>query len=288
MKHSLLMLPVFLSINCYSAQILAGTSSSKTLSSKTISSKTMVEPLYTKSAKTYNSLVFDAYAEYYQGRQFQELEDVDATELRIDLALPIFNRAQLRFSLPFYTSGDGVKIENGEKSDLNGNGGTFNFASIGFEYQFLDTARNNIDLMGYVSIAQRTDKLETDDGDYMNHRGKNAKAGARLNTDINPSLLFMTDVGYQYYWDTDDLNPSRNGDNFSHLVATAAIIKHDHNLKPALELTYRGDFSDYNNLAIVPELIYSFEAADLKLGVPIGISNDADDYGVTLGFTYRM
>jgi hypothetical protein len=283
MKRFFLMLPVFLSINGYSAQILAGTSSSKTLSSKTL-----VEPLYTKSAKTYSSFVFDAYAEYYQGRQFQELEDVNATELKIDLAFPIFNRAQLRFSLPFYTSGDGVKIENGEKTDLDGNGGTFNFASIGFEYQFLDSARSSMDLMGYVSIAQRTNRLKTDDGDYMNHRGKNAKAGARLDTDINPSLLFMTDVGYQYYWDTDDLNPSRNGDSFHHLVATAAIIKHDHNLKPALELTYRGDFSDYNNLAIVPELIYSFKAVDLKLGIPIGITNDADDYGVTLGFTYRM
>lgn len=278
MKRSLFILPVLLTLSSYTVQTHAG---------ETNSTETIVEPLYTKSAKVYSSFVFDAYAEYYTGRKFEEIEEVDATELRIDLAFPIFSRAQLRFSLPFYTRGEGVQIENGEKTDLDGNGGTFNFASIAFEYQFLDSSQSSMDLMGYMSIAQRTDRIDTTHGDYMNHRGKNFKVGARLDTDINPSMLFLTDVGFQYYFDTDDLNPTGDGD-FGHLVATAAIIKHDHNLKPALELTYRGDLSDYNNLAIVPELIYSFNAADLKLGIPIGITNDADDYGVTLGFTYRM
>ncbi len=279
MQRLFLISAACLSINFYITPAFAG---------NTLITETMIEPIYTKSARVYSSLVFDAYVEYYRGRMFEEIEDVDATELRVDLSFPIFNRAQLRLSLPFYTSGEGVQVENGEKTDLDGNGGTFNFASIGFEYQFLDASQSSMDLLGYVSIAQRTNRLETSHGDYMNHRGKNAKLGARLDTDINPSLRFMTDVGFQYYFDSDDLNPSRNGDSFGNLVASAAIIKHNRNLKPVLELTYRGDFSDYNNLAIVPELIYSFSSADLKLGVPVGITSDADDYGVTLGFTYRM
>jgi hypothetical protein len=284
MKRFFLYLLVTLTFNNYAIQAQAVESQS----SKSHASKSMVEPIYTKSARVYSSLVFDAYVEYYTGRKFEEIEDVDATELRVDLSFPIFNRAQLRLSLPFYTSGEGVRVENDENTDLDGHGGTFNFASIGFEYQFLDASQSSVDLLGYASIAQRTNRLETSHGDYMNHRGKNFKLGARLDSDINPGLLFLTDVGYQYYFDSDDLNPSRNGDSFGQLVATAAIIKHDRNLKPVLELTYRGDFSDYNNLAIVPELIYSFNSMELKLGVPVGISSDADDYGMTLGFTYRM
>jgi len=268
--------------------ILALSQSVIFFSASVFSSDTTVEPLYTKSAKVYNSFVVDAYIEYYRGRQFQEIEDVDATELRIDLTVPVLSRGQLRFSLPFYTDGDGVRISDGGKTDLSGNGGTFNFASLGYEHQFLDAANDSIDLIAYAGLGFRTAKLKTDNGDYMNHRGKNAEVGVRLDGSINPSLMLLGDLGYQYYWDTDDLNPSGGDDKFGHLVASAAIIKHDDDLKPALELTYRGNFGDYNNLAIVPELIYSFDAVDLKLGIPVGLTNDADDYGVTLGFTYRM
>lgn len=274
MKKSLLTLATLLAFNSYSTQILAG--------------ETIVEPLYTKSAKTYSSYVFDAYAESYKDRQFEEIEEVDALELRVDLSFPILSNGQLRISLPFYTDGDGVREDNGDKTDLDGNGGTFNFASIAYEHQFMDAASDNLDLIGYASAGYRTDKLETSHSDYMNHRGKNFKAGVRMGTDITPSILFLTDIGYQYYWDADDLNPARDGDNFGNVVASAAFIKSDGNLKPALELTYRGDLSDYNNLAVVPELIYSFDAADLKLGVPVGLSSEADDYGVTVGFSYRM
>ncbi|MGB5648997.1 MAG: hypothetical protein WBM59_02870 [Sedimenticolaceae bacterium] len=249
---------------------------------------TMVEPLYTKSAQRYASFVFDAYAEYYTDRKFQEIDGVDATELRIDLAAPILSRGQLRLSLPFYTDGDGEYIESGDSTDISGSGGTFNFATISYEHQFMDAAQDKVDLMGYIGVGHRTARLKTSNGDYMNHRGNNAEVGIRLDHAVNPSMMLMSDIGYQYYWDTDDLNPSGGGDNFGNLVASAALIKNDRPLKPALELIYRGNFGDYNNLAVVPELIYSFSEVDLKLGIPVGLTSDADDYGVTLGFTYRM
>jgi len=274
MKYKTAVLAALLSINAYSNPVFAGS--------------TMVEPVYTKSAQIYDNFVFDAYIETYKGRLFEEIKEVDATELRIDLSFPILSKGQLRLSLPFYTDGDGKRIENNQKTDLDGNGGTFNFASVTYEHQFMDSASDNMDLMAYAGLGYRTERIKTSHGDFMNHRGKNFKAGVRINSDINPSMLFLTDIGVQYYWDSDDLNPAQNGDNFTNAVASAAIIKSDGNLKPALELTYRGDFSDYNNLALVPELIYSFSSADLKLAVPVGITSDADDYGVTLGFSYRM
>ncbi len=249
---------------------------------------TMTEPLYTKSAQIYKSYVFDAYYESYKDRQFEEIEEIDATELRVEFTMPIFSSGQIRFSLPFDTDGEGYKVDNGAATDLEGHGGTFNFASIAYEHQFMNAANDNMDLLGYASAGYRADELETTHGDYMNHRGKNFKAGVRINKEINPSMLLLSDVGFQYYWDADDLNPARDGDNFGNLVASVAIIKHDGNLKPALELTYRGDLSDYNNLMLVPELIYSFEAVDVKLGIPVGLSDEADDYGVTAGFTYKM
>lgn len=246
-----------------------------------------VEPLFTKSAKIYDGVIVDAYAEFYHGRQFQEIKDVDATELKLDIVFPILNNAQLRLSLPFYTDGDGLRIDNGQKTELEGNGGTFDFASIAYEQQFKNVEHDNIDMMGYAGIGVRTANLETAHSDFMNHQGKNISAGIKLSTNINPSMLFLTDLGYQYYWVSDDLNPSRGSDQFGNAIASIAVIKHDNYLKPAIELTYRGDLSDYNNLAISPELIYSFDNVDLKLGIPIGITSDADDYGFTVGLTYR-
>jgi hypothetical protein len=234
-------------------------------------------------------LVFDAYAEYYKDRQFEEIDKVDATELRVDLAFPILSRSQIRLSLPFYTDGDGRRIETGESTDIDGNGGTFNFASVAYEYQFMDATQDAIDLMGYAGLGHRTDKIDTSHGDKMNHRGRNVQGGIRLGREMNSSTSLLGDIGFLYYWDTDDLDPSGQEEtSFWHLMTSAAVIMHDGPFKPALELTYRGDLNHYNNLAIVPELIYSFKAVDLKLGVPVGLTSDADDYGVTLGFTYRM
>lgn len=249
---------------------------------------TMPEALYTKSARTYSSYVFDVYAEFYKDRQLEEIDNLDATELRAELSFPVFTNGQLRLSLPFYTDGEGTRVLDGIKTDLNGNGGTFNFASIAYEHQMMDSASDSIDLMAYASFGYRTNKLKTSFNDYMNHRGHNFKAGMRMSTDINSSILFLSDVGYQYYRDTDDLNPSDNESNFGYLVTSVAIIKHNTQFKPALELIYRGDVSHYNNLSLVPELIYSFDSSDIKLGFPVGLTDDADNYGVTLGLNYRM
>jgi len=269
--------------------VLAAISTFTPFTAPALAADTLVEPLYTKSAKRYSGLVFDAYAEYYKDRQFEEIDKVDATELRVDLTFPILSRSQIRLSLPFYTDGDGRRMETGSSTDIDGNGGTFNFASVSYEYQFMDSTHDGIDLMGYAGVGHRTDKLETSNGDYMNHRGNNAKVGIRLSHEMSSSTSLLGDIGFLYYWDTDDLDPSGQEEvNFGHLLTSAAVIMHDRPFKPALELTYRGDLNHYNNLAIVPELIYSFEAVDLKLGLPIGLTDDADDYGVTLGLTYRM
>lgn len=274
MKRAVLILTVF--------------STGAAFNSLAIAADTVVEPLYTKSAQRYGSLVFDTYAEHYKDRKFEEIDEVDATELRIDLTVPILSRGQLRFSLPFYTDGDGRRIENGKSTDIDGNGGTFNFASVTYEHQFMDAAEDKFNLMVYAGLGYRTDKLDTSHGDYMNHRGRNATAGIRMDGEVGSSMSLLSDIGYQYYWDTDDLDPSGGNDtSFGHLLASVAVMKHDLALKPALELRYRGDLGDYNNFQVVPELIYSFKAMDLKFGVPIGLTNDADDYGVALGFTYR-
>ncbi len=273
MKRSLLTFSILISCISFSAQTIAGAG--------------IVEPLFTKSAKISDHYIVDAYIETYKGRQFQEIDDVDATELRLDVVFPILTNSQLRLSVPFSTDGDGVRIDNGDKTNINGNNGTLNFVSLAYEHQFMHKADDNMDVMAYANLGTRVANLETSHGDNMNHQGRNIKAGFKLNTEISSSLLFLTDMGYQYYWVSDDLNPSGGGDKFGNVVASFAVIKHDRSLKPAVELTYRGDFGNYNNLAISPELIYSFENVDLKLALPIGITSDADDYGVTVGLTFR-
>jgi len=275
MKRAFMILTAFSTVTAFTAAALAA--------------DTVVEPLYTKSAQRVSGLVFDAYVSHYQGRGFEEIDDVDATELRIDLTVPISARGQLRLSLPFHTDGDGRRIENGKSTAIDGNGGTFDFASATYEHQFMDVAEDKFNLMAYAGLGFRADKLDTSHGDYMNHRGSLARAGVRMDRAVSSSMSLSSDIGYQHYWDTDDLDPSgENRVSFGHLLVSVAVMKHDLALKPALELTYRGDLVDYNNFQIIPELIYSFKSVDLKIGVPVGLSSDADDYGVTLGFTYRM
>ena len=269
--------------------ILTAFSTGAAFAAAALAADTMVEPLYTKSAQRVGGPVFEAYASHYQGRKFEEIDDVDATELRIDLTVPMLARGQLRLSLPFHTDGDGRRIENRQSTAIDGNGGTFNFASVSYEHQFMDAVEGRFNLMGYAGLGYRADKLDTSHGDYMNHRGRLAKAGIRMDRAVNSSVSLSSDIGYQHYWDTDDLDPSgENRVSFGHLLVSAAVMKHDLALKPALEVTYRGDLVDYNNFQVIPELIYSFKSVDLKIGVPVGLTNDADDYGVTLGFTYRM
>lgn len=53
---------------------------------------------------------------------------------------------------------------------------------------------------------------------------------------------------------------------------------------------YTTNLEDYHAVSVVPELIYSIIvlAVDLKLGIPVGISDDAYNYGVRLSLTARF
>lgn len=247
-----------------------------------------LEPLYTKSALRQPAPVIEAYVESYRGRGFQEITSVDATELRVAAIVPVTDNGQLRVTLPFFTDGDGERIANGAATDVRGNGGTFNFTTVSYEHAFDAAPQSATHWMAYAGLGVRTARLETSHRDYMNHHGRSAIVGARVQHRLDNSATLLADVGFHYYYDSDDLNPSRGGDSFRHLVASTALAWAQGPVSPAIELTYRGDFSDYNNLAIVPEIGFAFGLGEVVLGAPIGLTGDADDFGVTLGLRYRM
>jgi len=278
-----------LSINCYSAGSL---------------DNSVVEPLFTKSAKIYSDITIDTMIGYYNDRELEEIESIDATEVLFDVTIPIFKQTQIRLTLPVYTDGKGKYKHtgnigkntgtnvDGKSVDINGNAGTYEFATISLEYQINDFASDGYNLLAYGGYGTRTSYLDTTYGDNLNHAGELVKIGLRYDSEFAQynSNLFTT-IEYRHYFDTDDINPGNDeGTSFDIINISGALIwTTNSSLHPVVEVMYSTDLNNYHAFSIAPELIYSMNSAiDLKLGTPIGISSDADKYGVRFGLTARF
>ena len=256
-----------------------------------------VEPIYTKSAQIYSDITIDAEIGYYNDRDLEEIENFDAYEVLFDMTVPVSQNAQLRLTWPAYTDGEGKMKDTGSPNDgksvdVDGNGGTYEFLTLSLEYQFMHTADQGYNLLAYGGYGSRTSYLDTTYDDKLNHKGELAKVGLRYDNDLAAydSKLFAT-LEYRHYWDTDDINPANdNSTSFDIVNVTGAWVwKNNSSLHPVVELMYSTDLDNYHAFSVVPEIIYTINSAfDMKLGVPVGISDDADKYGVRLGVTTRF
>jgi len=170
--------------------------------------------------------------------------------------------------------------------------GTYEFMTLSLEYQFMNTVDQGYNLLAYGGYGTRTSYLDTSHGDKLNHTGKLTKLGIRYDNTLSEynSNLFAT-LEYRHYWDTDDINPANDNSTSFNIVNVSGAWLWDRNLSlyPIVEVMYTTDLEDYHAFSIVPEVIYNINpAVDLKFGIPVGISDDADKYGFRLGVTTRF
>jgi len=241
-------------------------------------------PLYARPATTAESFSLDAYFEYFDGLTLQEAVDVEGWTAGLDFTFPFSRSMQLRFLLPVRTEADGTLIDGGDEVDIDGWGGTYRFASLHFEHQLvgLDGSPNRLSYA--LGLGHRTAVLETSIGDKYNHRGRSLHTSLRYDRVLASGGALLADLEVRFYEESDDLNPGDLMDDRFFLVKFAGgwIGSRRGALTPALELT-ADVVEDYFAVSVVPELyLGATDTLSVKLGVPVGITSDAPDWGAQL------
>ena len=258
------------------------------------------EPLVSRYAQTQKAVTLDLGARYFNELELQEVEDFDGFSTDLELVVPLSERFQLWFLLPFYTDGDGTQIEDGRSIDIEGYGGTWDFPSIAVEYQFLDESegwRPNMAVtlgMGYVldDLEVRADGERVD---QYNHRGTKYILGLKMDKAVlEDSLVVVGNLDLQYYPDSDDLNPGGD-DEFTAINVSAGFILNDINPSwfPALELISRttigADNDTYSEFSVMPQVLFSGgQSWDFKFGAPFGLSGGSESYGARVEVSYQF
>jgi len=256
-----------------------------------------LQPIATRSAQTLSEITLNGTYTHFKDVTLQEADDFDGWSVDVDLTIPFKDRFQLWLFLPLRTEGDARltdpgSVDRGERIDIEGNGGVYGFPSVVFEHQLRFEDSSDYNLAYYLGYGQVLDPLDTTavSGDKYNHRGKMLSAGVKLGGHRwNDSIRLIGNFGLRYYFDTDDLSPA--GDVFTYAdFKGAAIFKPwGQRLFPVLELTYLGNFGDYNAPTLMPELIYAFNSNwEAKAGVPIGLGGDGNQFGASAQLTYRF
>ncbi|MGB5330417.1 MAG: hypothetical protein WBO58_19570 [Gammaproteobacteria bacterium] len=242
--------------------------------------------------------------------ELEEAEGFDGWTASVELVVPlesISERMQLRFSLPFYTEGDAriaddTKPNNGDKTDIDGYGGVYDFATLQFEHQWLETETSGYNAAYSVGFGTVLGPLDTDaldidltepeaddetdpeKTDQMNHKGYVFLSGLKYDSPVaifGRESQLLLNGGMRGYFYTDDLHPD-DKDYFIWADLKGAIVfgQLEDNVVPVLELTYLGDFGDFEEIFLNPEAIIPFsESASLKLGGLISLGDDGNQGG---------
>ena len=126
--------------------------------------------------------------------------------------------------------------------------------------------------------------------EQYNHQGRKTifvlKADKTLS---NGAVTLIGNLRLDHYYGSDDLNPTRDQDRFDMITGTAALLFNSlhRNLFPAIEAQYTLTPEGYNTLFLSPELLLSaWSFCDIKMGVPIRIAGDGQEFGVNVEFTF--
>lgn len=260
-----------------------------------------IQPIFTRYAETAKKITFNTTARIFNDVQLQEADRFDGWGIDADLTIPIpfTERFQVRLFWPFYTDGDARLInpgqpDTGRRIDIRGYGGTFEFPNVQLEWQFLGEKNAPLNLAAYGGVGERQRELWTTtvDGDVYNHAGRVGLFGLKADWRCGNDLRFVANAGGRYYYKSDDLNPSdANEDRFTLADISAAVIYHPWKCPvfPVAELVYQGDFTDYNSVLLVPEVIIGVcKNFELKAGAPIGLTSDGESFGGRFQATARF
>jgi hypothetical protein len=210
----------------------------------------------------------------------------------VDLVVPLAKRFQIRFNLPFYTSG-GARLVRPPHDNISiwGFGGIFDFANIQGDWQFFreEDRGFNLSLSGGAGGPLRY--LNTSLTDRYNHVGRVALGGLKFDRRFSDHFTLVANAGVRYYWESDDLNPTGGNDVFAHADLSVAGVFNPfhHTVYPVLELVYAGDFGGYNSILVVPEIIWPINTHfELKGGVTIGLTSDGESVGARVQAVVRF
>jgi hypothetical protein len=244
-------------------------------------------PVYARPATTATSVLLEGFFEYFDGLDLQEAVAFEGWTAGLDMTFPIRPNMQIRLLVPVRTEADGVFRSDGEDVEIKGWGGTFDFTTVYFEHQVLGTYGEADRLSWFAGYGQRTGVLHTGTPDLYNHDGRSLDVGIRYDRTLARSGSLFLDTQLRWYETSDDLNPGSLIDDRFWLGSVAAAW-----LGPRLGAWIPGaeivaDATDgYFAASAVPELILSAgPKVDLKLGVPVGLSSDAPDWGTQFRLT---
>jgi hypothetical protein len=244
-------------------------------------------PVYARPAATMSSFNMEAYFQYVEGLSLQEAVDLDGWTTGLDFTWPFRPNMQLRFLLPIRTEAEAVLIRTGEDIDIEGWGGIFNYATLYFEHQVVGVGEGSNRVSYFAGYGQRTGVLNTGTPDKYNHQGRSLHGGLRYDHDLGGGGLLILDSEIRFYLASDDLHPGDEVDDtfFLGSLKAAWLAGSIGAFTPGVELV--ADIaSGYVAASVVPELIlHGSESLDLKLAVPVGISDDAPDWGAQLRMT---
>lgn len=259
-------------------------------------SERVVQPLFSRYASTATEWTLRAGYRNFSGMELQEVDGFDGYSYDIELTVPLSDKAQLRFYLPLQTDGSAKDVVTGEDMDVDGDGGLLDFPSLTLDYQFRKAANpGDFNLATYVGVGIVINELDavnqnTGVDDALNHRGGVFLFGLKADKQLGNCWTFVGNIGGRYYWESDDLAPKNESDVFFLVDASAAFLYKSRGawVYPGLELVYQGDFSNYNSLQVVPQVVVPVGSRlDINAGVAIGLA-DGPDTETRVQLKYRF
>jgi len=250
-----------------------------------------MQPIKTDPAHIQEKVMLSVSWESFQGLELDEVEDFDGWTVATELVIPFMDNFQLRFNMPLRTEGDAVVksdhwIAPGLDIDVEGNGGVFDFITLAFEHQLFHEQDKGYNLSYYLGGGAVGKPLDTtlprpgSGTDAINHNGTVWMLGVKADGERWGTHL-LGNLGVRGYSRSDDLNPG-GSDQMYLLDLKGAVIfapwgKYVH---PVLELTYLGDFTDVNQITLLPELLIPVNPhLELKAGAAIGLGGNGSEIG---------
>jgi len=257
----------------------------------------LLEPLFTRYAQTYDKITVDLRERYFDDLRLQEINHFDGWTTDLTVTFPFNERFEITVLLPIYTYGRANRFDvpTHDRVTVKGPGAIFDYPSIYFAHQLIEASTGPVNAGYFLGVGAHLDEwgqLQTTHKDILNHQGLLLHGGLRADRFFaDGKWRLAANVGGRYYYESDDLNPGGGSDHFYHLEASGAAVYHPKHLflHPAAELEYRGDLNGYNAVWVVPEVLIPISSSfEMRIGVPLRMTQDGERFGVNLHLTARF
>ena len=253
-----------------------------------------LEPIYTRNARNAQRVTVNLTYDNFKNVRLEEAESFDGYTTTAELIVPFGKEKQweVRLEIPFYTDGDAELVETGEKIDIDGNGGVFDFGTLVIQRELTTTEKHPVNSSIYVGYGTKVDRLDTTVDDVYNHTGKVYRLGFNVdNGKADRDIRLQASMDGRYYYDSDDINPSDDDTEFYLMnLSGAAVYNTKGFIKTAFEILYSTDFKDRQIIQAVPQLIVPVcDYLEIKGGYAFGHSDgEGSTQTATVRTTFRF